>query len=730
MKKNWKSILTISILGVLFLFSFYYFNRFITNRVEYQVRTSLEDVSIQNVVNIEKEIEQKFIDLNKISAKFQDLNTLDKKEIKEKVEQVMNWGGYTFQYFGVANENGVTYMSNGRIKIITDETYFQESMKGKNYISDTIEESNIYSVPIRKDGKVIGIVFGSQEVNSLENLLTIQSFHEEGYMYIIDDSGKVMIHSEKSIIYANDNMFENLLKEKRNIENVKKMESDIENGIKSSIKYTFQNQKKYAYYTPLRFRDWWLVTVVPYAVFDNRIMPVVMSTKIICGISFLIVILCIFLVYQKMSKHQKYLRELAYLDPLTEGYNKVYLKNNWKQEREKSTKKHSAILVFNVHKFRIINELYGSGTGDSLLKGIYFMIKRHLRKNGIVVHSQADEFVILYYYTCKEELIQWIDRLMEELYTISHENFSLKMEGTIGIYEIWNEETPFDKMYDYANMARKNAKEKNITYRFFDDTLRQNELVYKRQEDLIDKALEEKEFKAWFQPKYDTKEKKIIGAEALARWECKDGSLVPPNQFIPICEETGKILKLDRLIFEDVCIKLKQWIQEGKNIVPISINVSRAYLENKGVVEYLAQTVEKYGIPPQYIQLEITESRLIENEELLADMIQKMHAMGFQVLLDDYGVGYSSLKSINSMNFDILKIDKSFIDTIGTAKGNSIVQHTIALASSLGMRSVAEGVEDEEQYQFLLQCECDEIQGYYFSKPLSSQEFERLLEIN
>ena len=478
---------------------------------------------------------------------------------------------------------------------------------------------------------------------------------------------------------------------------------------------------------PLGFKDWWLVTIVPYDVFDNRIMPLVTSTQIICGISFLIVFLCIFIVYRKMSKTQKYLRELAYIDPLTGGYNKTYLKNNWKRAIEKETKKNNALLVFNIQKFRMINEIYSNTVGDFLLKGVYFMIKRHLRKNGTVVHSQADEFIILYHYTYREEIINWIQHLMDELYRMSYDNLSLKMEGTIGIYKVTDTNISFDKMYDYANMARKNAKEKNISYAFFDDALRQYELDYKMQEDRIDKAMEEKEFKAWFQPKYDTKKKTMIGAEALARWSKKDGSLIPPNQFIPICEETGRILKMDRLIFEDVCIRLQKWIQEGKKIVPVSVNVSRAYLENNEVVEFLKQTIEKYDIPARYIQLEITESSLIENEAMLETIIQKMHELGFQVLLDDYGVGYSSLQSINSMNFDILKIDKSFIDTIGSEKGNSIVKHTITLASSLGMLSVAEGVEDEEQYQFLLQCGCDEIQGYYFSKPLPPEEFARLL---
>ena len=728
MKRNWKSVLTMVGLGCLFIFSFYKFNQFTTKQMEYQVQVSLEDVSVQNIVNIRREVTENFKDLQAVSKKIKNFVHLNQEEIKEKVQNIENWGNYDFEYFGIANSDGVAYMSNGITKNIQKRKYFQQSIKGNKYIGNTVDKENIYSIPIYDKDQIIGIVFAIYHTKDLESLLTIESFHKEGYMYIVDKKSDVIVNSEKSVIHSNDNFFKDLLKDsKENLDSCEKMKLDFNKGRQGSIQYTFQNTKKYAHYMRLGIKDWWLITVVPYAVFDNRITPIVASTQVICGVSFLMVLICILLVYRKMNKNQNYLRQLAYIDSLTGGYNKTYLKSYWKSEIEKQTKKKSAILVFNIRKFRMVNEMYSSSVGDFLLKNVYFMIKRHLRRNGIVVHNQGDEFIILYHYTFKDEITQWIEGVMHELYRITYDNSVLKMKGTIGIYEIVDMNTNFDKMYDYANMARKNAKEKNNSYRFFNDTLRQGELNYKKQEDSIDKAMEEKEFYAWFQPKYDSKNKQIIGAEALARWKKKDGSLVPPNQFIPICEETGRILKLDRLIFDNVCMQLYNWINNGKKIVPISINVSRAYLENPEVLVFLKESIEKYQIPAQYIQLEITESSLIENEEMLENMIQKMHDIGFKVLLDDYGVGYSSLQSINSMNFDILKIDKSFIDTIGSEKGNSIVRHTIALASSLGMISVAEGVEEEKQYQFLVECGCDEIQGYYFSRPLPPEEFVRLL---
>ena len=161
--------------------------------------------------------------------------------------------------------------------------------------------------------------------------------------------------------------------------------------------------------------------------------------------------------------------------------------------------------------------------------------------------------------------------------------------------------------------------------------------------------------------------------------------------------------------------------------VPVSVNLSRAYLGNPNYLDHLQEIIQRYDIPNKYIHLEITESAIIDNEHLLNQMIEKMHKLGFKVLLDDFGVGYSSLTSINSLNFDVLKIDKSFVDSIGTQTGDCIVQYTIALGQNLGMEIVAEGVETQAQYEFLKQHGCQIIQGYYFSKPLSREDFIQLL---
>lgn len=197
--------------------------------------------------------------------------------------------------------------------------------------------------------------------------------------------------------------------------------------------------------------------------------------------------------------------------------------------------------------------------------------------------------------------------------------------------------------------------------------------------------------------------------------------------FIPICEVNGLIKEIDELLLEDVCQKLRIWINKNKKVVPVSINLSRNYLDTMDCVDRLEKIINKYDIPKELIEFEITESALSRNEEKLKEIIDSLQDRGFKVLLDDFGVGYSSIKTISDIHFDTLKIDKSFVDEIGNERWENIIKYTIYLAKKLNMNLIAEGIETEEQYHFLLNCNCEVFQGYYFSKPMNSNDFSKLL---
>lgn len=238
-------------------------------------------------------------------------------------------------------------------------------------------------------------------------------------------------------------------------------------------------------------------------------------------------------------------------------------------------------------------------------------------------------------------------------------------------------------------------------------------------------GIKNNEFKIYLQPKFDIKTEKIVGTEALIRRK-KEGKLIMPNSFIPEYEKTGIITKLDMFVFENICKKLKEWEEKKYKLLPVAINESRRNLYNKNHVNQLKQIVKYYKVNPNLIELELTETVVVENLESAKEAERRVHDLGFVVSMDDFGVGYSSFYMLKNINIDILKIDKSFSDEVMEDKrGRIILESIIDMSKKLEIKTVAEGIEKKEQLEYLRQIGCDMVQGYYFEKPLPIKEFEK-----
>ena len=240
---------------------------------------------------------------------------------------------------------------------------------------------------------------------------------------------------------------------------------------------------------------------------------------------------------------------------------------------------------------------------------------------------------------------------------------------------------------------------------------------------MMEKSLENKEFMVYYQPKYSSVDGRPVGAEALVRWYNEEVGMIYPNEFIPVFEENGFIADLDKYMFELVCRDIRSWLDKGYFVVPVSVNVSQLQLYNTRFIDEYMEIMAEYKITPEYVQLELTETTLFSEITILTDIINKLHEKGFKILMDDFGTGYSSLNMLKNVEVDILKLDKSFVDDIGDSKGDIVVSTIVSLGQMLEMKVVAEGVETKEQYEFLRDIFCDEIQGYYFCKPISSEEY-------
>lgn len=275
------------------------------------------------------------------------------------------------------------------------------------------------------------------------------------------------------------------------------------------------------------------------------------------------------------------------------------------------------------------------------------------------------------------------------------------------------------------NLARQG---RDSIYKIYTDVMKERMLQKKQLSDQIEHAYKNREFVVYYQPKYDSETRMLAGAEALVRWRKPDGQMISPGLFIPLAEESGFVRKLDEYVFQEVCLAQKRWIDKGLRVVPISVNLSQRHLENPEFIDQYKAILDNSGVPIEYIQLEITESAMFEKKEEFVAIMERLHQLGFVILMDDFGTGYSSLMMLKSIPVDVMKLDKSFVDDYDDIRGEQIIRCVMRMAQDLSIAITAEGVETEEQYNFLKSIGCDTIQGYYFAKPMPEEEFEACMQ--
>lgn len=381
-----------------------------------------------------------------------------------------------------------------------------------------------------------------------------------------------------------------------------------------------------------------------------------------------------------------------------------------------------AFVQFDIERFKLINENYGVEAGDELLGFINDSLAFICTEDQPFCRLTADVFMIVTAFSSDEALVDFIHRL-ESLLT-GYKDMEYRLIFGVAIAE---DRTLHTRRHgDNATIARQSIKGnalKNIG--FFNGRMR-TELKKKQTiEDDMKTALLENQFVMYLQPKFSISTGKIIGAEALARWIHPENGMISPAEFIPVFEQNGFILKLDQFIWESACRKIRSWIDSGMKPVPISVNISREYVRSFDVVAELSRLVQKYDIPIHYLELEITES---VDAEGVTDIVKKMKAAGFTMLMDDFGSGYSSLNMLKTTQFDVLKIDRAFLsEFMESSRGRKIISHTISMSQDIGLDIIAEGVETLEQAQFLSKCGCDAAQGFYYSKPVTQEEFDRMI---
>ena len=452
------------------------------------------------------------------------------------------------------------------------------------------------------------------------------------------------------------------------------------------------------------------------------------SIQIISFVCILFLIAIKYIIYNKKKK-EDYLRKIAYTDPLTGADSIDKFKINSNKLFDKNNPEEYALFYIDVDKFKYINDMFGYDMGNDTLIHISNTIASELKEDEIFARVSADHFVLLIKYKTDDDIKTRLNNIYNKVQILSNPKINYyKLILDCGIYKISKSDNDINTIMDRANTARKTIKggHKN-SFAFYDKEMHKKILKEKEIENSMVDALNNGEFIVYFQPKYSLSDYQIIGAEALVRWDNPQKGLIPPIEFIPVFERNGFIVNIDFYVFEEVCKKIREWMDEGQKVVPISVNLSRMHFVNSNFIEKFKLIVDKYKIPTRLIELELTETAVLDNIEGLLDTMNNLKEKGFVISMDDFGTGYSSLNLLKELPVDILKLDRAFFTEKDESNNEKIViSNVIKMAKELKMKVISEGVETISQVEFLKQIGCDMVQGYLFSKPMPVKEFEKI----
>jgi len=727
-KIGYATILLLVTIGVLAVYS-----RLLNNDLRKEVRNTLREVSSQNVLIIQKEIESDQNALIEIAERIGETAHLSEKEIVDTLCSII--GRYSFVRMGFCLPDGHAYTTDGSVMDVSGRGYFNEAMAGEVSVSSPLvdmvsgEEVIVFSVPVRKDNVIIGSVFASYSVDSLKEILAVSSFEGEGYTYIVRRDGSKVVDSAHPTSFQNmTNIFLSMEQaDKRNSESVTALEGMLKKG-ESGFVIFYNKIAKYMYCTPLAVNDWYLIDVVPMNVMETSTNYIMIKTYILCVILILVYTRIIVWILREERKKKKQMRSLLYVDDLTGGNTYAKFKEEIEKKLEYSHDRW-VYIMFDIDDFKLVNELFGYEEGNKVICYIWDLLKECCDEEESAARRIADSFTMFLHYEKKEEIEERIKNLIGKIQQYSvGKGTDYILQPNFGIYYVEKNSEDVEDMLNCATLAHNLAKgERENFYSVYSNSIKDNMLQKKKLSDQMEYAYRHHEFEVFYQPKYDAATKKLAGAEALVRWRKENGTMVSPGMFIPLAEENGFVCKLDKYVFREVCLAQKRWLDKGIPVVPVSVNLSRRHLDNPEFINEYRAILEETKVPIECVQLEITESAMFEQQGEFIKLMQRLHELGFIILMDDFGTGYSSLMMLKQIPIDVMKLDKTFVDDYNDIRGEQIIRCVMQMAQNLNIAITAEGVETEEQYVFLKGIGCDTIQGYYFAKPMPEKEYEQCM---
>lgn len=572
----------------------------------------------------------------------------------------------------------------------------------------------------------VGALFALIPTERYRALLTLSSLGENGLAVVISRDGQVQAAGWP---FQADNVFDILAKAKfPKGTSFQTLRDQIQAGEDTFIRYQLDGQYRLLHGIAMTVNDWYLLTILPIDSIQAQAQQVTWASLGLFVVLFVLFgLLGLYVLFLRMYSNRQ-LFKTAFVDSLTgtDNLNRMTLQFH---KRLRALNGQAALVIFDILKFKAINDMLGYERGNLVLQRAANLFKENLRTNEFICRNFADNFVLLLSFTDRRELRA---RLMDLLTLIRRDctaiDSCVMVDGVFGVYEV-EENVPFYIALDRARFALENAKNSSKeSIRFYDEKDRHRLLQERQLESIMEQALADGSFALMLQPKFNFQTGKMEGAEALVRWNQADRGLIRPDDFIPLFERNGFILKLDMFILEQAVKFLAKWRSDGKQQVPIAVNFSRLHLNDSRYIPQMTRIVDEYDVPHRLIEVELTESVILNNHELAQNVVRGLHNKGFSVAMDDFGSGYSSLNVLKNLRFDTIKLDKEFVSGCEqNPTARKVVQGAVEMIKAIDAKVVAEGVETAEQAEFLRRVGCDLAQGYYFSRPVPVEDFEKLL---
>ena len=638
-----------------------------------------------------------------------------------------------FTQLAVADLEGNAYYNDGTKQNIRDNGAFQKSLLGESGVSFLENQTVMYTHPIRIDATVEGVIVGIRDKANMQALMKSESFDGNGVSCIIESNGDVLVSPENLYFFLElENIYE-ANQDRDLIENVEQMKIDMSENRDGDLAFTTKDgQEMLMAYNSMNTYGWVLLTMLPADILSRDIDHNIGITMLITAATLLILALSVFILLYFFRSYRRRVEQVILVDPLTGKMNNYHFLLSSANLIQSAPPFTYCMVSLNIKGFKLINENYGRAEGDNTLRYVFQMIRSQLKEGELAARGEADNFYVCLRENRAEDVQERLQKITE---AINSFNIGAKVayRFTIlqGAYLVGDPSLDISAIQDRAKIARGSIKPENegVCAFYNEDLIRR----LQQETDLcsyLETSLKNGDFKVYLQPKIRLSDGRISGAEALVRWLHPQLGLIPPDEFIPLFEKNGTISKVDRFVFEKTCAFQEERMQQGKELFPISVNLSRYNFKNRRLLEEYDDIRKQHHLPRGVMELELTESIIFDGSgiEYVRNMIKQMHKTGFACSLDDFGFGYSSLGLLSKLEVDTIKLDKIFFT--GDARSEAVVESMVALCRKLKIETVAEGIESPAQLEFLRRIGCDMVQGFVYARPMPIAEFIQWAEEN